>query len=118
MCLNAVTKLREDLPPAYQSTKRQSDFEEYLILDRDNPSCYWNVQIYYSLGHSMLVATTTNETCVKPSMEPQAYKVFSTHAHEILGWKIIFRLLHLRAPNLGVMNGDVEADLSTLEFKN
>ena len=49
-------------------------------------------------------------------MLPQAYKIVNTHAHEISGWKIISRLLHMQAPNIGVMNGDVKSDLSTLEF--
>ena len=51
-------------------------------------------------------------------MAPKAYKVFSTLAHEILGRKIISRLLHARSPHLGGMNGDVKSDLSTLEFKS
>ena len=45
MCLNAVTRLREDLLPVYQSIKRHSEFAEYFIPDRDHPSYYWNVQI-------------------------------------------------------------------------
>ena len=51
MCLNAVTRIREELLPAYQSIKSHSDFEEYFIPDRDHPSYYFNVQIYTSLGH-------------------------------------------------------------------
>ena len=51
-------------------------------------------------------------------MAPQAYNVVSTHAHEISGWKIISRLLYSRAPYLVGMNGDVQSDLATLEFKN
>ena len=58
-----------------------------------------------------------NDIGVKSSMAPQAYKVFSTHAHEISGWKILSRLLHSRAPNLGGINVDVKFDLSTLAFK-
>ena len=50
-------------------------------------------------------------------MEPQAYKVVITHAHEISGWKIILILLHSRAPNLVGMNGDVQSDLATLALK-
>ena len=60
----------------------------------------------------------TNDTCVKSSMAPQAYKVVSTHAHEISGWTILSRLLHSRAPRLGGMNGDVQYDLATLALKN
>ena len=82
VCLNAVNRLREYLLTYYQSIKRHSQFEEYFIPDRDHPSYSWNVQIYTSLGHSLLVAMTNN-TCVKSSMASQAYKVFSTHAHEI-----------------------------------
>ena len=51
-------------------------------------------------------------------MAPQAYKVVSTHAHEISGWTILSRLLHSRAPHIGGINGDVQSDLSTLAFKN
>ena len=51
-------------------------------------------------------------------MSPQAYKVVSTHAHEILLWNIISRLIHSRAPHLGVMNGYVQSDLDNLAFEN
>ena len=51
-------------------------------------------------------------------MAPQAYKVVSTHAHEISGYNILSRLLHSRASYLGVMNGDVQSDLAILVFKN
>ena len=117
MCLNAVTRFREDLLPAYQSIKIHSEFEEYFVPDRDHPSYYWNIQICNSLGHPLLVALT-NDTGVIPSMEPQAYKLVSTHAHEISGWKIIYRLLHARVPNIGGMNGDVKSDLATLILNN
>ena len=60
----------------------------------------------------------TNDTCVKSSMSPQAYKVVIPHAYEIPGWKILSRLLHSRAPNIGGMNGDVKSDLNNLTFKN
>ena len=43
MCLNAVTRLREDLLHYYKSIKRHSEFAEYFISDRDNPSYPWNV---------------------------------------------------------------------------
>ena len=117
MSLNAVTRLREDLLPDYQSIKRHSEFEEYFVPDRDHPSYSWNVHIYTSLGHSLLVAMT-NDTYVKSSMAPQDYKVVSTHAHEISGWTILSRLLHSRAPNLGGMNGDVQYNLATLALNN
>ena len=51
-------------------------------------------------------------------MSPLAYKVFSTHTHEISGWTLLYRLVHSCAPHLGGMNGDVRSDLSTLAFKN
>ena len=60
----------------------------------------------------------TNYTCVKCSMALQAYKVVSNYAHEISGWKILSIIIHLCAPNLGVMNGDVHSDLATMAFKN
>ena len=106
MCLNAVTKLREYLLPCYHSIKRHSEFEEYFIPDGDHPSYSWNVQIHTSLEHSLSVEMT-NGTCVKSSMEPQAYKVFSTHAHEIS------RIMRMSAENFvglrchGGMNVDV-----------
>ena len=51
-------------------------------------------------------------------MATQAYKMFSTHAHEISRWTILSRLIHSRAPHLGGMNGDVQYYLATLDFKN
>ena len=117
MFLNAVTILREGFLPGYQSIKRHAQFEEYFIPYCDHPSYSCIVQIYTSLGHSLLV-TMTNNTCVKSSMAPQAYKLVSTHAHDISGWTIFSRLLHSRAPQLGGMNGDVQSDLATLTFKN
>ena len=117
MCLNAVNRLIEDLVTDYQSIKRHSEFEEYLVPDRDHPSYSWNVQIYNSLGHSLLVKMT-NDTFVKSSMSPQAYKVVGTHDHEISRWTILSRLLHSHSPHFGGMNGDVESDLATLAFKN
>ena len=88
MCLNAVTRLRENLNPDYISIKRHSEFEVYFVLDRNHPSYSWNVQIYTSLGNSLLVEMT-NDTSVKSSMTPQAYKVVSTHYHEISLWAIL-----------------------------
>ena len=117
MCLNAVTRIREDLLPDYHTIKIHSEFEEYFVSDRNHPSYSWNVQIYTSLGHSLSVAMT-NDTCVKPSMTPQAYKVIRTYAHEISGWTILYRLLHSREPHLGGTNGDVQSDLATPAFKN
>ena len=60
----------------------------------------------------------TNDTCVKSSMSPQAYKVVNTDAHEISGWKILSRLLHSRALHLGGTNGDVQSCIYTLAFNN
>ena len=117
MCLNAVTRLREDLLPGYQPIKRNSEFAEYFIPDCDHPSYSWNVQIYTSLGNSLLL-DMTNDTCVKSSMAPQAYKVVSTHDNEISGCTIFSIILHSRDPHLGGMNGDVQSDLATLSFNN
>ena len=50
MCLNAMTRLQEDLVPAYQFIKMHSDFEEYFIPDSDQCSYYWNAQTYTSFG--------------------------------------------------------------------
>ena len=71
MSLNAVTRLREYLLPDYLSIKIKSDFEEYFVPDRDHPSYSWNVQIYTSLVHSLLVEMN-NDTCVKSFVAPQA----------------------------------------------
>ena len=60
----------------------------------------------------------TNDTCVKYSLAPQAYKIFSTHAHEISVCTIIYTLLQMRSPHIGGMNGDVNSELVTLAFKN
>ena len=59
-----------------------------------------------------------NDTCVKYSMETQAYKVVNTYAHEISVWTILSILLHSHAPHLGGMNGGVKSDLTNLAFKN
>ena len=71
MCLNAATRLREDLLLVTSPSKRHFNFSEYFIPDRDHPSYSWNVQIYTSLGNSLLVAMTT-DTCLKSSMAPQS----------------------------------------------
>ena len=42
MCLNVVTRLREDLLPTYNIIKRHSEFKEYFVPDRDPPSYFWN----------------------------------------------------------------------------
>ena len=60
----------------------------------------------------------TNDTFVKYSTAPQAYKFVRTHYHEISGWTILSRILHSHAPHLGGMNGNVKSDISTLAFKN
>ena len=117
MCLNVVTKLREYLLPDYQPIKRNSEFEEYFIPDRDHSSYSWNIQINTSLGYSLLGAMT-NDNRVKSSMETHACKVFSTYDHGISGWTIISRLLLSPAPHLVGTNGDVQSDLSTLALNN
>ena len=60
----------------------------------------------------------TNDTSVKPSMAPQAYKVVSTHAYEISGWTILSIILHSHVTNIVGMNVDVQSDLATLDFNN
>ena len=42
VCLNAVTRLREELLPSYKSIKINSDFREYFVPYRSHPSYYWN----------------------------------------------------------------------------
>ena len=59
-----------------------------------------------------------NDTHVKYSISPQAYKVVNTNVHEILGWKIISRRIHSRAHHLGGINGDLESELATQALKN
>ena len=51
----------------------------------------------------------TNDTCVKYSMAPQAYKVVNTHAHKISGWNFLARLIHVSVPHFGGINGDVKS---------
>ena len=70
----------------------------------------------FSREHNFLLESENPD--IKSSMEPQAYKIVSTHAHEISGWTILSRIIHSRAPHLGGMNGDVQSYLSTLAFKN
>ena len=106
MCLNAVTRLIEDLLPDYHSINRDSEFSKYFIPDRDHPSYSWNFQMYTPIGHTLEVEMT-NDTCVKSSMASRAYKVIITPSHEIPGWKILSRLIHSRAPHLGGINSYV-----------
>ena len=51
-------------------------------------------------------------------MAPEAYKVVSTHDHEISGWTILSRIIHSRAPHLGGICGDIQSNVATLDFKN
>ena len=85
MSLNAVTRLKVDLFHYYLSVNKNSEFKEFFIPDFNHISYSWNLQVYTSLGHSLLVAMT-NDTCVKYSMAPQAYTIVSTHSHKISGW--------------------------------
>ena len=117
MCINVVIRLQKDLLPGYQSINRRYEFVEYLIPYRDHPFYYCNVQIYTFLVHSLLVAMN-NDTCIKSSMAPQAYKVVGTHDYEISGWTILSRLLHSHFSTIGGMNGGVQYYLATLAFKN
>ena len=54
-----------------------------------------------------MLMVTLNDIYVKTSMAPHAYKVVINHAHEISGWKILSRLLHVIDPNLGGMIDDI-----------
>ena len=65
-----------------------------------------------------MLVVMTNDTCVKYSMSPHAYKVVSIHAHKILVWNILSILICLHAPHIVGMNGYVQSELSTLAFKN
>ena len=80
MCLNKVNILQEDLLPSYKSIKVYSDFEEYLVLDNDRPSWYWNAHNYTYLVYSLFLEFT-NDTCVKYLLAPQSHKVFNTNYH-------------------------------------
>ena len=71
MSLNAVTRLKVDLLPDCLSIKRNSEFKKCFVPDRNHISYSWNLQVFNSLGHSLLVAIT-NDTCVKSSMASQA----------------------------------------------
>ena len=72
MCHIVVTKIREDLLHFYLSIKKHSEFAEHLIPDYYHPYYSWNVQIYTSLGNSLLVEMN-NYTCVKSSKVYQAF---------------------------------------------
>ena len=88
MCLNAVTRPQEELLPAYHYIRIHTEFEEYFLQYFNHPSHSWNLHTH-----------TVN-----------------THTREILGWKIIYRLLHALSNHLGEVNDDVQFDLSTLAF--
>ena len=51
-------------------------------------------------------------------MAPQACKVINTHAHGFSRWAILSILLHVRAPQIGGVNGYVQSDIATLSFNN
>ena len=42
MCLNSLTRLRDELIPADQSIKRHSEFEEYFVPDCYHTIYSWN----------------------------------------------------------------------------
>ena len=60
----------------------------------------------------------TNDTFIKYSMVPQAYKVVRTHAHEISRCTVLSRLIYSLSSHIVWMNGDVWSDLANLAFKN
>ena len=49
-------------------------------------------------------------------MATQDYKFLTTHAHEVLICTILYRLIHAKAPNIGVINSDINSDLATLKL--
>ena len=51
MSLNAVTRLREELLPAYLSINKNSDFKEYIFPDPNHSSYSCNCKVYDFLGH-------------------------------------------------------------------
>ena len=50
-------------------------------------------------------------------MEPQAFKVVTTHTNKIFVCTILSITISDRYSHLGGMNGDVQTNLATLEFK-
>ena len=102
MCLNAVTIIQEDLLHSYQYIKNTLSLKNTLT------------QIVITL-HIIGMYRHTLPLCTH---SPQYYKVVNTHAHELLGWTILSRLLHALAPHLVGVNGDVQSDLATLAIKN
>ena len=117
MNFHGVTKLRVHLLPNFLDIKQNNEFKEYMFPPPNHVAFKWNSQVYNSIRHSLLVALT-NGTSIKSSMAPQAYEIFSTHAHENSGWIILSRLLNSRDPHLEGMNGDIQSDLATLAFRN
>ena len=114
--LNTITRLQSDIFPAYQKIKQHYYFYEHCVSDRSYPSYYCNICAYNYLSYSIFVSLT-NENFIKYPMAPQAYKIFITHANEIVRWTIISIIIYDRDPHLGGMNGDVQSNFSTLSFK-
>ena len=50
-------------------------------------------------------------------MATQSYNISITHAHEMLKRSILYRIIHVKAPYLGDINGDLKSEFSTLLFK-
>ena len=51
-------------------------------------------------------------------MVPQAYKTLNSRDYKISGYILLSRVIHVRAPTVGYINGDVQSDISTLTFNN
>ena len=49
MSLNAVTRLKVDLLHDYLSIKRNYEFKECFVPDRNHISYSWNIQVYTPL---------------------------------------------------------------------
>ena len=71
MCLNAVTRIWQDIFPEYHQIKWHYEFYEHFLIDHSHTSYYWNDHTYLSLGHFILVSFK-NDTCLKYAMAPQA----------------------------------------------
>ena len=40
-------------------------------------------------------------------MNPQEYKVITTHAHQVSEYIILYIIIHEKSPHIGEINGDV-----------
>ena len=101
---------------SYQVITRHTFFHDQFGKDRSQPSYTCNNNNPTEIG-SYLLVTLTNETLIKYSIVPQAYKVITNHVNEFSVWIILSRLLHTREPHNGGITDDVQTDLVTLDLK-